>query len=471
MPTRCPPASGLHGGPLLTRSPLQGRPLHPLALSFTLGATLAACAGPPDAVSAPVAALPAPPGGAPPAPPAGPPALPPPPPGFRLVHHETFDAPFAEPEAWVEDTYGEQSPWHVDAFDEDGEFFVEQGGELFLAGLRSFRSFRKAFTYGEGGWLTVELYGRDVDRDGAPEGGGRFASEGGKAVLTSKRHHDAAILRSTRPLPRRYRVEVTVSKIRFGGKSGESWVSADRGKLNGYDGDESGGPWRFRTGNPGPLPAITDNGVYFLCITDYARPAPHNNVFIHHHRKVVMDSDNNVPPWSEVWNPRTGRPELDGSHYVAMIWLNGRSFGSPWVGNDFLSYTPGGFRDGAIFADKYLDGEAYVFAVERDGEGYTMSVSGRFHHGGLTTYTARRGFREGAPTWHYNQTAEEYGPPRFNETITVGKRKIETWPEGSAYPDHFFFGDPHINYYEGTAEFDDVKLYLPAEEQGGAAGG
>ena len=27
--------------------------------------------------------------------------------------------------------------------------------------------------------------------------------------------------------------------------------------------------------------------------------------------------------------------------------------------------------------------------------------------------------------------------------------------------DHFFFGDPHIHYAEGTAEFDDVKLYLP----------
>ena len=23
------------------------------------------------------------------------------------------------------------------------------------------------------------------------------------------------------------------------------------------------------------------------------------------------------------------------------------------------------------------------------------------------------------------------------------------------------YGDPHINYYEGTAFYDDVKLYLP----------
>jgi len=176
-----------------------------------------------------------------------------------------------------------------------------------------------------------------------------------------------------------------------------------------------------------------------------------------------MDTDNNLPVWSMVWNPLTGAAERDGSHYVSMIWLDGRSFGSPWTGNGFICYTPGGFQENAVFVDKYLDGEAYVFAVERDGEGYALSVSGRFHRGRQRTYTARRAFREGgAPTWHYNQTPEEYGAPHHNERIDVGGKTMETWPAGSAYPDHFLFGDPHINHYEGTAEFDDVKLYLPA---------
>ena len=87
---------------------------------------------------------------------------------WRLVHHETFDAPFAEPTAWVEDTYGDKSPYHVDAFDEDGAFFVEKGGATFQRNLQAFRSFRKSFLHGEGGWLTVESYGRDSDRDGTP---------------------------------------------------------------------------------------------------------------------------------------------------------------------------------------------------------------------------------------------------------------------------------------------------------------
>jgi hypothetical protein len=128
-----------------------------------------------------------------------------------------------------------------------------------------------------------------------------------------------------------------------------------------------------------------------------------------------------------------------------------------------MSYTPGGWMKGAIFVDKYLDGESYVFAIERDGDAYTMSVSGRFHHGGVRTYEASRKFREPPVTWHYNQDPAEYTPPHFNEKKTYGGRTFDTWPGGSAYPDHFFFGDPHINYYEGTADFDDLKLYEPVE--------
>lgn len=389
---------------------------------------------------------------------------------WRRVHHETFDAPFASP-PWVEDTYGDTSPYHVDAFDEDGAFFTERGGAGFAANLAGFRSFRSASRYGEGGWLTVERYGRDSDRDGIPETGGRFESVGGAARLISTRHYDGAMIRSTEPLPARYRIEVTVANIAFGGARDGQWAYG--GKINGYDGDELADPWFFRDGNPAPRKAITQNGLYFLCITDYARPAPHNNVFIHHHRKVVMDTDHNESgpepgatvhgTWSKIWNPQTGRGEPDGSHYVSMLWLDGRNFGHDWFGNEFVSYTPGGWQTGAVFTDKYLDGERYRFAIERDGERYTMSVTGRFHHGGVTTYRASRRFREPPVTWHYNQTAAEYVPAAHDEVRRFGGTEVHTWPAGSAYPDHFFFGDPHINFYEGTAEFDDLELYLPHE--------
>jgi hypothetical protein len=376
---------------------------------------------------------------------------------WRLVHHETFDAPFREPDAWTEDTYGKESPWHTDAFGEDGAFFFERGGETFARGLRSFRSFRKAFLYGEHGWLTVELYGRDSDRDGTPETGGKLVSVGGKARLVSTRHYDAAILRSTDPLPPRYRVEVTVSNIRFGGKTSD--------KVNGYDGDETADPWRFDDKSPAPKRAVADNGVYFLCITDYPRPAPHNNVFIHHHRKVVMDTDNNDDgaghAWSKVYDPRSGQGVEEGSHYVSMIFLRGDTFGSDWVGNPFLSYTPAGIEEGVTMVDQYLDGEAYAFSIERDGERYTLSARGRFRHGGVRTYRASLPMRGPPPVWHYNQTPAEHVPPAYDEVRVYGGESLHTWPAGWAYPDYFFFGDPHINYYEGTAEFDDLKLYVP----------
>ena len=382
---------------------------------------------------------------------------------WKLLYEETFDTPFKEPEAWTEDTYGPSSPYHVDAFDEDGDFFIDKYGEKFLKELKSFRSFRKSFPHGKDGWLTVELYGRDDDRDGKPESGGKFIAENGKARLIIPRPTDAATIRSTRALPRRYRVEVTVSGINFGGLTNGSWEYD--GKINGYaKSSRSPGPWY-----PEERP-FSQNGVYFLCIADYPNPAPHNHVFMHHHRKVVMDTDNNnygllkpgIKPWSKVWNPRTGAAEIDGSHYIGMIWLQGK-FGDDFIGNKFISYTPGGWFPDPTFVDKYLPGESYTFAVERDGENYTLSVSGKFQYGGVTTYRATRGFRQGPGIWHYNQTPEEYPSPVYNEKRTYNGKTMETWPAGSSYPDYFFFGDPHIQYYEGTAEFDNVKLYVPQE--------
>lgn len=386
---------------------------------------------------------------------------------WKLQYHETFDEAIIEPAVWTEDTYGNNSPWHVPPFDEDGDYFIGLNGSTFTNDLASFRSFRKQFTYGQDNWLTIELYGRDADKDGDPETGGSFINDNGMAKLISTRHWDGGIIRSTQALPPKYRVEVTVSNILFGGDTNNNgdWTDDYSGKsFNGYNEDELATPWKFKTNPYKPTYSYSENGVYFLCITDYEKPAPHNNVFIHHHRKVVMDTDNNwdgeSSPWSSIWNPLKNKFETDGNRYINMLWLDGTTWGSDWTGNAFRSWTPNGWQTGAKFADKYIPTEKYTFSVERDGENYTLSITGNFVYGGNTTYKASKPFTSNPVTWHYNQTPEEYNGA-YNEVKTYNGNTYNTWPAGSAYPDYFFFGDPHINFYEGTAHFDDVKLYLP----------
>ena len=104
--------------------------------------------------------------------------------------------------------------------------------------------------------------------------------------------------------------------------------------------------------------------------------------------------------------------------------------------------------------------------MERDRTGYTLEMSGPFLHIGQATLRVHHKFVEdGRPIWHYNQTPGEYDG-RFDRALThkgpAGTYTTEhTWPKGSAYPDSFIIGDPHLNYYEGTASVDDIRLYIP----------
>ena len=73
--------------------------------------------------------------------------------------------------------------------------------------------------------------------------------------------------------------------------------------------------------------------------------------------------------------------------------------------------------------------------------------------------------QDGRPIWHYNQTPGEYDGA-FNSTLTFsgpfGSYTKEQWPAGSAYPDFFVIGDPHLNFYEGSATIDDLRMYVPS---------
>jgi hypothetical protein len=342
--------------------------------------------------------------------------------GWQVAWEEGFEGNGLPEGAWSPDPVPDDGP-----FADDGAFFRAQG-------VVPPDAYRASVPFGTDGWLTAESYTRNPktpfdallsvvpDPSGAP---------GHVLRLASPEHTDATVIRSTAPLPDRYRISLRVGFAQFGdGKPG----------LNGYSsGDETAGPW-----HPGAK-ATAQNGFYWLTILD-AQPRPHNNTWIHHHRKVVIDSDNNTPPWMEMWNGSAF--ELNGEQPVMMIALDGAAPVSDLYGSPFYSYSAGAWQpSGAVRAvDGYLPNQWYQASIERaDGE-MTLSISGRFRSG-ERTYSATIDLAQRC-VWHFNRT-----PAEESEAC-----EGPAWPRGASFPDWFMFGDPHNNYYEGSVYYDDIKL-------------
>lgn len=124
-----------------------------------------------------------------------------------LVAHEGFDRPLrVDGAAWRLDPQGPRSPWHVDAFDDDGEAWTKISGRRFQRRLDTLNVFRKRVEFGRKGWLTAEVAAVDKDRDGRPDsrpGVSQASLPGGQRVARiSEPSWDAGVLiRPTRPLP------------------------------------------------------------------------------------------------------------------------------------------------------------------------------------------------------------------------------------------------------------------------------
>ncbi len=408
---------------------------------------------------------------------------------WRLLYSESFTTSVSDSTVpWSRDYGGSTSRYHVDAYDEDGAYFDAVGGAAFRKQLRTFWQYRKAVPMGTNGWLTAELAARDNSRDGKPDGAPsmRTSLVNGESALALSEpdHRGGAILRSSQPLPAQYRVEVTLRTVEFGGMRGGTWDYSD-GRINGYgpSGCKTNFPWAPSGDFSRSLCHWTDartdsNGFYYLAVMDYARPAPHNNVFMHTHRKVAIDGYNRYKytgSGSVYCNPSTKayQPYSSGSgNGVNAIFMTASRRYAKQPGNQYLMPSECGLRtSGAIVSQadlnpELLPAQPYRFAIERINGGYTLEMSGNFRYIGQATLRYHRKFIEdGLPIWHYNQQAAEYDG-RFNSTWTYSgaggtHTHSNTWPAGSAYPDYLLIGDPHLNYYEGRAHIDDVKLYVP----------
>lgn len=334
--------------------------------------------------------------------------------GWRLLYSEDFEALTLPAPAWA-----------PDRFPDDGGIYTEAGAFFRRQGILPPPAFRAAAPFGQSDWLTLESYTRPrTDSPAVPSA--RIedltsvvpdpdpANPGNRVLrIASVQHTDGTIIRPTRALPNNYRISLRVGYPDFG--------DGEPAGLNGYDsGDERGDPWR-------PVSAVQENGFYWLAIWD-KETRPHNNLDAHHHRKVVIDSDNNQRAWTDRWDASRRRWVPDGRHPVMMFALNRNRREDPVTGLPPISFTRRRWDTSGSFRtiDSYLDRKWYRVSIARLGNAYTLSVEGEFRWGGRQQYT---GTISGSRVFHFN-----------------------------GFPDYFVFGDPHINFYEGEVFYDDVTL-------------
>ncbi len=352
-------------------------------------------------------------------------------PGWVVAHSEGFsDAEWIEPD------------WKPDARPDDGPF--SDAGVYFDAqGVSPPEAYRISQPFGAADWLTIESYTRDPGRRlqalaavvEDPAGGSNKVLR-----IRSVDHTDATIVRPSAALPNRYRISLRVGFPSFGDGLDPH---------NGYDsGDESAEPWIDAS-------AVSENGFYWLTILD-AVPRPHNNVWIHHHRKVCIDSDNTLDGWMSIWNGSDC--ETNGTHPVMMFAIDGTSVGSENSGKAFLSYAGGDWGPGICAADAYREDRWYTVGIERFDDRFTLTMTGDFAYGGERTISATIDARSEC-VWHFNRAPLEADDPCVDDGHypSLGEDHPH-WPSGVGYPDYFLFGDPHVNFYEGTVYYDDVQL-------------
>jgi hypothetical protein len=404
--------------------------------------------------------------------------------GWRLVFEENFEQAIGgETAPWMKVTPGKADP-----FDDDGQYFHVLGGSNFGKQLESFDTYRQSFQFGTDGWLTAELSARDPEKQGRPKNPPSLTNAriGGEPVglLRKPDHHGGILIRSTGPLPAQYRIEYSLVTIDFGGSRRGVWKYSNR--VNGYAEDEvkTRHPWPFGQSDEFTK-AYADwqdvtfaNGFYFLGIVDYSDPFPRNNVFIHTHRKVVMDAYNiNEKATFEACNP------LEKQYYVSQDNTVNMLFFSP--GNLQESEPVAETECGTNYGNEnghspvvsavqlqpdLMPAQKYRFAVERDETGYTLEIQGDFRFVGTKTFRFHRSFlQDHHPIWHYNQTREEYDGSYDQSWIyegPFGNLQINhTWPKESAYPDFFIIGCPHTNYYEGSAAITNLRLYYKKQNR------
>jgi hypothetical protein len=310
----------------------------------------------------------------------------------------------------------EQAPalgeWRADApreaspFDDNGRFFRDRDPAFAPP-----EGWRISAPAGEDGFLTLELYSRSRKDPTELARVVEDPDRPGHRVwrLAAPEHTDGILLRSSRPLGRRYRICARLGRLDVG--SGEA--------PNGYDDAERAGPWLDNT-------ATDENGAYFGAIYRSV-PIPQNNAVAHHERLVFIDSDNNTEGWTKQWDPAARAFAGNGRHPIVLGAVPAKGDDRGINGKPFLAYAEGRWHPpGRLYAvDAYRDRRWYTACLERDGDRIVLSLEGDFRI---------------------------HGPVRYRAAIDL------TTLDHRDAPHYWLLGDPHTNYYEGSLLVDDVTL-------------
>jgi len=224
--------------------------------------------------------------------------------------------------------------------------------------------------FGDQGQFTFELYR-----------GGKFIIDGESSFAWQKSdsYRDVAIIRSTNPLPKTYRISAIVGDIDY-----------DLSKINGLENDSEY--------EEGPR---NENGCYLLAITDEVPSGHHTNDWWHQHRKVCIDVDNTI------WN--TGRP-----HPFFMVYFDrenklvSHNEVDQWVyrWERAATYSPRGW---------------YRVVIEKNNRSFIMYIydsKGRMLNGGIVPLKR---------VWHEDENHKDYlviGDP--HENYYQGSMKISS---------------------------------------------
>ena len=418
-------------------------------------------------------------------------------PGWKLKYNESFGKPIPDGGEWFVDDYSNPVD---DLNDDNGDEYRLQSGPNFDLAMDTFQTMRNETQFGRDGWLTSSLSARAsggrVDdsfsnlEDRPSITNTTLPGAGRVAEIAAPKHTGGAIIRSTEPLPRYYRIEFKLKTLNYGGERNGT-LSYD-GKFNGYKTDicKTFYPWTDEIVPSDPCQSdgiVNDsrhsyNSFHMLSIVDF-EPMPRNLGMYHRHRKVLIDQFSPAPSRDssrqKVCNSDTGEyyPWNDSNRTtVNMLFFNGNlSQRQTFVSDCDDKPVAGSQVSAAEMIPELMPFQDYEFAIERDETGYVIEASGNFKHVGQETYRYHRKFvdtdlndngtiSENVPIYHYNVPGDEYDG-RFNSSATIsgdyGSRTWENmWPAGSSYPEYFVIGQPYTNVGEGDATVDDIRLYV-----------